>query len=341
MMSEEMGELYKRGLQSTEAMIWLLDANSKILLLSNGAEKLAEDYTIPLKKIHDILTGKGCSLHALQDVCQDCPIDGHLNPEAIPFQLNNKQGQLASFWGKLTTIPDPTTNTFYQYVEIRSWQTTQQVQQERLMLGYLNEAQEVERQRIARDLHDGLAQSMYSLMLESRRIMKKYQLEKTTDSQQLDVSFVELLQEIRTLAAELYPAALEDLGLLQAIFHLADQLKQLAGFKLNVEVQGMPFSIPKRTASHIYRIIQEAVTNSLKYAEVNQATVSFVFENNLCTIQVKDSGKGFDTSTQKHGLGLWNMQERAMAIGADISIHAAYQVGTTVTLRLVRMEETQ
>jgi signal transduction histidine kinase len=69
--------------------------------------------------------------------------------------------------------------------------------------------------------------------------------------------------------------------------------------------------------------------------------VSFIFEDNVCTIQIKDNGKGFDTSTQKHGLGLWNMQERAMAIGADISIHAAYQVGTTVTLRLVRMEETQ
>lgn len=341
MMSEEMGELYKRGLQSTEAMIWLLDANQKILLLSNGAQKLTEDYAIPLSKIHDILTGKGCPLHALQDVCQDCPIDGHLNPEAIPFQLRNKHGHLASFWGKLTTISDPETNIFYQYLEIRSWQTTQQVQQERLMLGYLNEAQEVERQRIARDLHDGLAQSMYSLMLESRRLMKKYRLEETTDSQQLDASFVELLQEVRTLAAELYPTALEDLGLLQAIFHLADQLKQLAGFHLDVNVQGKPFSFPKRTASHIYRIIQEAVTNSLKYAEVNQATVSFIFEDNVCTIQIKDNGKGFDTSTQKHGLGLWNMQERALAIDATISIFSTFQWGTTITLRLVRIEEIQ
>lgn len=341
MTDDKMGELYKQIVQSTEAMIWLLDEHQKVILLSRGSKKLVEDYDVPLAKIHDILTGKGCPLHALQDVCQDCSIERQLNPEAIPFQLRDKQGHLASFWGEITEIHDPATKISYQYLEIRSWQTMQQVQQERLMLSYLNEAQEVERQRIARDLHDGLAQSMYSLMLETRHIMKKYQLEGTIDSQQLDLSFVELLQEIRSLASELYPAALENLGLLQATFHLADQLQHLTGFHLHVEVQGRPFPFSKRKASHIYRIIQEAVTNSLKYAKVNQATVSFIFEKNLCIIQIKDNGEGFDTSEKKYGLGLWNMQERSLAIGAEIAIHSDIQEGTVVALRLVRTEEIQ
>lgn len=338
MVQKQMAAVYRQSMLSADAMIWLLKDHHEIILESKGAHDLTQEYVVPIDKIIDILSLRGCPLHALQENCQDCPIDRQVDPSGIPFQLKDKNGKSSPFWGSIKSIKGATHSEVFQLLEIRSWQSTQQLQQDRLMLTYLNKAQESERARIARDLHDGLAQSMYSLMLETRQLFAHYRLDEELAVKQLDTNFVELLQEIKTISSDLHPAALEDLGLLRAIFRMADQLKSLNGFLLTIEVKGTPFVIPKEILVDVYRVIQEAVNNTMKYSGVNQSRVSFLFEKNFLTIIIADDGKGFDTTVGTHGLGLWNMRERALGIGAEFTIRSDCYKGTTITLRLARSE---
>jgi signal transduction histidine kinase len=196
-----------------------------------------------------------------------------------------------------------------------------------------------ERSRLARELHDSVSQSLYSLTLfaeTGRQLVEKGDMEnlRTCFSEIVSSSQV-ILKEMRLLMFDLRPAALEEEGLLRALQKRLDSVEQRSGVKAVLNVTGEAKLSPV-VEEGLYRIAQEALNNSLKYSSANKVTISLVFAPDKIEMQVSDDGLGFDVESnlQRGGMGLTNMQERAAKLGGILHISSKPQRGTNITFSL-------
>ncbi|MDH6363229.1 two-component system sensor histidine kinase NreB [Enterococcus sp. PF1-24] len=325
-MNEKIWEAY---FNQQSAACWLLSQDFKLLAENVAAQQLKENFQVRLAQIIDVGLGKGCALHPTMADCQQCPIDKEWQQNQFPINLLANDGSLEQFTGEL------------QNLSANGWsltlrQTTEKIvdQHNLEMVNYVQNAQENERKRIARDLHDGLAQSVYSLMLETRGL-KWTPLENVKDKLQgIDAHFGEILQEIRTLARELRPSAIDDLGLVPAIQQFVEQIEKMTAFIIELTIEGVACSLPTEQEIIIYRIIQEATANALKYSGENSATLELDYQAEQLIITFKDCGVGFDMKQHQAGLGLLNLKERSAVIAGELVITSAVGEGTTITLHL-------
>lgn len=210
------------------------------------------------------------------------------------------------------------------------------------LLARLVSGQELERRRIARDLHDQLGQRLTALRL------KIASLKDLTGADKVLTERVERLQEIGErldeevsfLAWELRPSALDDLGLIDAVGAYVNEWSRHYETAAEFHSAGLSGSrFDREVETHLYRIAQEALNNIAKHAEAGRVSVLIEkMAGNLALI-VEDDGKGFDASepakqTESGGLGLVGMQERAALIGGDIEIESASGKGTTIYVRV-------
>lgn len=196
-----------------------------------------------------------------------------------------------------------------------------------------------ERSRLARELHDSVSQSLYSLTLfaeTGRQLVEKGDMEnlRTCFSEIVSSSQV-ILKEMRLLMFDLRPAALEEEGLLGALQKRLDSVEQRSGVKAVLNVTGEA-KLSSVVEEGLYRIAQEALNNSLKYSSANKVTISLVFAPDKIEMQVSDDGLGFDVESnlQRGGMGLTNMQERAAKLGGILHIASEPQKGTNITFSL-------
>jgi len=204
-----------------------------------------------------------------------------------------------------------------------------------------------ERSRLARELHDSVSQSLYSLTLfaETGR-----QLVEQGDLENLRLCFSEIvsssqviLKEMRLLMFDLRPAALEEEGLLRALQKRLDSVEQRSGVKAVLHAKGKPKLSPD-IEEGIYRIAQEALNNSLKYSSARKVTVDINFKPGEIEMQVSDDGEGFIVADvlQRGGMGLTNMQERAAKLGGKLDISSIPGKGTNIKFTLqLKSEEPQ
>jgi signal transduction histidine kinase len=197
-----------------------------------------------------------------------------------------------------------------------------------------------ERQRLARELHDSITQSLYSvnLMTETaRRTAATGDIERT---QYLVARSSEIarqaLKEMRLLVYELRPAALTQEGLVGAIQQRLDTVESRAGVQARLLVEGSSDELPPAVEANFYRIAQEALNNSLKHANASQVTVTLYFNQNTVELHISDDGQGFDPSdTQdKGGIGLKSMRERTEQMGGSFKINTVLEQGTNVIVSL-------
>jgi signal transduction histidine kinase len=198
-------------------------------------------------------------------------------------------------------------------------------------------AQLEERQRLARELHDAVTQTLFSGSLIADVLPRLWERDPAEGRRRLE-ELRELtrgaLAEMRTLLYELRPAAITESP-------LADLLRQLVeatigharlAVSLNVVGQSAPGGLPPDVQVALYRIAQEALNNVAKHARANRADVSLVFRANDVELSVRDDGQGFDPSHRPPGhFGVGNMGERAAAVGAGLAIASAPGEGTRVT----------
>lgn len=198
----------------------------------------------------------------------------------------------------------------------------------------LLEAQELERTRIARDLHDSIGQALTAvkLTLETRqRAMADGSL---VDS----VRVIErAIDDVRSLSFELRPALLDDLGLPAALGAFARRQADRAGLELSLAVPPVARPIPRATATACFRIAQEAVTNVVRHARARRLDIALEAAGDMLGLVVRDDGVGFTPQepgapAEKH-LGLLGMQERAQLVGGDVRIESQPGTGTTVRAR--------
>ena len=197
------------------------------------------------------------------------------------------------------------------------------------------EAQELERTRLARELHDETGQALTSILLGLRT------LEQTVETDQgregvaaVRELVVSTLQDVRRLAFELRPATLDDFGLTPAIERLADTLRQNRSVKVDVEIGIGDERLPADVETTIYRIVQEALTNISKHAAATRISISLTRKERAVMVVIEDDGDGFDPSNHTDGLGLAGMRERVTLLGGRLRVEASRGSGTTVAVEV-------
>ena len=198
-----------------------------------------------------------------------------------------------------------------------------------------------ERQRLARELHDAVTQTVYSVTLlaasgQHALIAKDWE-QVSNFLARLQMISGQALKELRLLVYELRPSALENAGLVEALQSRLDAVEVRAGIQVQLEVDD-ELELNETQESTLYRVSIEALNNSIKHAEASAVTVRITVEDRTVILTIADNGKGFDESaaTEKGGVGLVSMQERARQLGGMLEIRSTFGQGTTVTLRLPR-----
>ena len=198
------------------------------------------------------------------------------------------------------------------------------------------EAQELERTRLARELHDETGQALTSMLLGLKS------LEDRIDSDDGRAAAAELrelmattLRDVRRLAVELRPAALDDFGLVPALQRLRDTVGEQSGAAVEVESRLDVERLPPELETALYRIAQEALTNVVKHASAKHVRIALSQHQRTVTLTVQDDGRGFESGDARPaGLGLVGMRERVALLGGWLTVESGTGAGTMLQAEL-------
>jgi two-component system, NarL family, sensor histidine kinase UhpB len=193
-------------------------------------------------------------------------------------------------------------------------------------------AQEDERLRIARELHDEIGQTLTAVALRAEHVAGQGGPERR-DLAELAEVVQQSLQDVRRISRELRPEALDELGLVNALIALCARVSEQSGLRIHRQLGGGLPELSPDVELAIYRIAQEALTNAMRHSKATEATVSLRLENGELVLGVADNGEGLPEQLSEGG-GLTGMRERAMLIGAALTINSAQGAGVEVTMRL-------
>lgn len=197
------------------------------------------------------------------------------------------------------------------------------------------DAQELERARLARELHDETGQALTSILLGLKTLEQSVG---TPEGREQVASVRELvvstLQDVRRLAIELRPAALDDFGLAPALQRLVDLHRRDSSVAVDLEVRIGGERLPADVETTMYRIVQESLTNIAKHARATRISVLVTRKEAAAVVVVEDDGDGFDTKTATMGLGLAGMRERVSLVGGRLRIETGRGKGTTIAAEI-------
>jgi signal transduction histidine kinase len=190
--------------------------------------------------------------------------------------------------------------------------------------------QELERRRLARELHDETGQALTSILLGLKALEDRADdAADRTAVAELRELVVSTLQDVRRLAVELRPAALDDFGLVPAVERLRDIVEEQSQMSVDVQSEIGDARLPADAETALYRIAQEAFTNVLKHAAASRVTVKLSRRDDVVSLVVQDDGTGFDQENVREGsLGLIGMRERVALLGGRLTIETSEGAGT-------------
>ncbi|HVR02010.1 MAG TPA: PAS domain S-box protein [Polyangia bacterium] len=204
----------------------------------------------------------------------------------------------------------------------------------RALLNDVITAQEDERRRIARELHDETAQTLASLLVGLRSVEESPEIEQARKAAgTLRASVAAALEGVQRIARGLRPSILDDLGLEEALERLGVEMTRAHGFAVDLQVTGARLPrLPEPTEVALYRIAQEALTNAGKHAAAKGVSILVHRSHVSVRLVIEDDGKGFDTgeSRSEGQLGLVGMRERAHLVGGSMTVESSRGRGTTV-----------
>ena len=200
-------------------------------------------------------------------------------------------------------------------------------------------AQEDERQRVSRELHDTICQQLASLAMDIGGLAAHPPSHKDAPSlfRALQARVVQVSKEARSIAYELHPAVLDDLGLVFALLDLCWKFRERAPhIALEFTTGALPDSVPRDVTSCVYRIARESLQNVAKHSKAKQGSIALAWEQGAIVLKIADDGDGFDHQRVKGmgGLGLIGMEERARLVNGKLTIASQVGNGTRVTLQV-------
>jgi two-component system sensor histidine kinase DegS len=205
------------------------------------------------------------------------------------------------------------------------------------------EAQENERHRLARQMHDGPAQSLTNLILQAEiceRLFDNDPVQARVELGNLKNAVSTTFQKIREFIMTLRPMMLDDLGLVPTLKQYVQDFEEKSKLPVNFTVLGRDTRLPPYSEVTVFRVIQELLTNIQKHAHATHVQVSLDFQNDVVIASVEDDGSGFDVnevqggSQQRKGLGLPTIQERTGMLGGRVQIESRIGRGTKVRIEI-------
>ncbi|MBI5876087.1 MAG: GAF domain-containing sensor histidine kinase [Chloroflexi bacterium] len=273
-------------------------------------------------------------------------IDGGLGVVALPLRSQN--GNIGALClvhaGSFDNLAIMQTLAGQLVIAIDNARLYAQVQDKERLRGQLLErvvtAQEAERKRLARDLHDQTGQTLTALGLGLTSLSNLIEVDPPAALRRLDnlkAMSTSAVTDLRQFIADLRPALLDDLGLAAALREMARQIEVRHGLAVSVQINGARRRLRPEAETVLYRIAQEALNNTVRHAQAAHASLTLDFQTSAVTLTVSDDGVGFApaalmTATGKRrAWGLLGMQERAQLVNGTLAVQAAPGVGARLT----------
>ncbi len=192
-----------------------------------------------------------------------------------------------------------------------------------------------ERARIARDLHDGMSQTLYFLALKTDMLRQKLEDndEIVQELRDMGKSLRHVIQDVRRTIFALHALSWSEEGFVPALYRFIDGFAEQMGWQSTIILE-QEVTIPKRLEPTIFRVVQESLNNAAKHAQATQVSVMLKKDNGSLCLTVQDNGRGFSQPENGNGLGLSQMADRVATVGGTFDIDSAPGDGTVVASRL-------
>ncbi|WP_181842315.1 7TM-DISM domain-containing protein [Emticicia sp. BO119] len=196
------------------------------------------------------------------------------------------------------------------------------------------EAEDRERVRIARDLHDGIGQMLAAARMALGNFLAKKKDENEHIQNSLDL-LEESIKEIREISHNMMPGALTKLGLSTALKQFVNKINALGVLQIELQIIGIKERLNEKTETMLYRVVQEILSNIIRHSEASKVSIELVKHESELVLVVEDNGKGFDTKDAKnHGIGIKNVATRVEYLNGSVNFDSAIGRGTSVIVEI-------
>jgi two-component system, NarL family, sensor histidine kinase DegS len=335
---QRVGARYQELFEKAHDLIWMQDMDGKIL----GGNKAAQDYTglSPLANIGanvvDFLTPEG--IDPTREVRRKL-LAGDEIKQPYEQRILRKDGSEAVIMLTTSIINDEAGNPVFQHIARDVTIERKLADNLRMYARQITRAQEEERNRIARELHDDTIQTLIILARQIDEMISSLSKRSkiTGPLEELRKEIEATLARMRMFIQDLRPPTLDYLGLLPALRELVVHTNKQQNFLVEFIVDGTEESFAPEENMLFYRIVQEALHNIRKHAEASNVIIRLNFNKDDTVLEIRDDGKGFvsgeDSRFLRSGkIGLASMQERAELLGGDMEIQSTPGHGTVISL---------
>lgn len=207
----------------------------------------------------------------------------------------------------------------------------QKIEEEQLRNRAVISAEDEERKRIAKDLHDGVGQQLSAVKMN----LSAYASDRRpNDLDEIIKMLDDTIREVRSVSHSMMPNALLHAGLASALRDFLNGVSSGGRLEVDLQIIGLRDRLDNKQETTLFRIIQECVANAIKHAEAGRLTVQIIHHPEHLTLMIEDDGKGFDPSTVRYGLGIRNIESRVAYINGRLDIDSQPGRGTTVTVEI-------
>lgn len=336
---EKLQELLTKYYLNTNEKMVFLNKEGQVIALNEAAEEVfseENDYSQMTNAIcrrcegysneFDIMSCENCFLEALE-----------IGKGSFQVFMRTRDNKIEPYTASYEIID--TANEIYAFTlhNVSPQIERQDKRYQRLMMQKTISAQENERKRISRELHDGIVQELINVDVELRLL--KYQQDKdemVDNSKRIEGIMSRLIDDVRNLSVELRPSSLDDLGLDAAFRSYFKQFEKNYGVHIAYHTDFSAQRFDSEIETVVYRVVQEALFNALKYAQVDTVYVSLHLGEASIIAEVSNHGTGFNIGDKAKGtgLGLFGMNERAELVNGSVNIDSQVGRGTIVTLEV-------
>ena len=336
---EDMTELLLQYFNNTREKIVFVDNEGKVIAKNQAAKDIIsndEDYRDMTNVICNRCDGYTNEFD-LQS-CKNCFLEAEeVGNTSFQVFMKTNRGTIEPFTATYQTIDPVNDIKVFTLQNVSPQIERHDKMYQRKMMQKTISAQENERKRISRELHDSVVQEMLNIDVELRLL--KYQQEiqdLVADSKHIEGLMSKLIDDIRNLSVELRPSSLDDLGLDAAFKTYFKQVESNYGMEIIYHSSLDAQRFDNEIETVVYRVVQEALFNAIKYANVDKVEIDLHYNHKRLIAEVVDRGTGFIKTDQPQGtgLGIYGMYERAELVNAEVNVDSQIGRGTIVTLEV-------